>query len=229
METVIDALLVGAVQSFGNTGHRSGIAKLPVRRALQLGVNGFEGDGQADARHGGPDKAVHHYALENYAYWVKAIGPQAVLVMPGAFGENLSTRGMTEQTVCIGDIYQLGTAVVEVTQTRQPCWKLNSRFERSDMALRVQRSGKTGWYYRVLKTGLVAPGDAMRLLERPHAVWPLARILEALYLRTSDQEMLEQLAVLPALPARWRELFARRLATGHVEDWSERLGQAPSI
>jgi MOSC domain-containing protein YiiM len=223
MDAVIDALLVGAVQALDDTGHLSGIAKLPVRRALQLGVNGFEGDGQADIRHGGPDKAVHHYAIEHYAHWIEAIGPESVLVMPGAFGENLSTRGMTEETVCIGDIYRLGTAVVEVSQTRQPCWKLNARFRRSDMSLRVQRSGKTGWYYRVLETGLVAPGDTMRLLERPHAAWPLSHILEALYHRTADEEMLARLAVLTALPPRWRELCARRLSTGQLEDWSERL------
>jgi len=223
METVIDALLAGAVQPLGATGHLSGIAKLPVQRALRLGVNGFEGDGQADARHGGPDKAVHHYASEHYPHWIGALGAQPVLQQPGAFGENLSTRGMNEENVCIGDVFRLGAAVVEVTQTRQPCWKLNTRFNHATMALDVQRSGKTGWYYRVLETGLVAPGDPMRLLERPHAAWPLARILEALYLRTADAEMLAQLAQLAALPVRWRELFARRLATGTVEDWSERL------
>jgi len=220
---MIGTLLVGAVQPLGATGHNSGIAKLSVARPFRLGVNGFEGDGQADPRHGGPEKAVHHYAAEHYPYWRETIGERAVLRRPGAFGENLSTHGMTEDTVCIGDVYRLGSATVQVTQTRQPCWKLNTRFDQPDMALQVQRSGKTGWYYRVLEEGMAGPGDALELIERSYPQWTLASILKILYHRTGDRDALAQLAQLAALPARWRDLFVRRLATGAVEDWTERL------
>lgn len=226
MQTVVDALLVGAVRPLGAAGHLSGIGKQPVTGPLWLGVNGLEMDGQADVRHGGPDKAVHHYAYDHYPFWRDAVGARKVLDAPGAFGENLSTLGMTEENVCIGDVFQLGGALVEVSQTRQPCWKLNLRFDARTMALQLQRSGKTGWYYRVLAPGLVAAGDAMHLVRRPRPEWSLARLIEALYHRLADEKMLSELSQLPELPVRWRELFARRLSTGEIEDWSERLDNA---
>lgn len=165
---VVEALLVGRVAPLG-VGVLSAIDKHRVDVPLALGASGLQGDEQADRRHhGGDDKALHHVAAEHYAWWAGELpGVDARRWVPGAFGENLSTCGMTEHEVCVGDRYALGDAQVEVSQARQPCWKLNLRFDVADMARRVQACRRTGWYYRVRREGVVAAGDTLRLLERP--------------------------------------------------------------
>lgn len=220
----LKALLVGTVKPFGPGGVPSGIAKQPVAGPVHLGREGFAGDGQGDRRHhGGPDKAVHHYPFDHYAAWTREIGPRAVLEQPGAFGENLSCAGMTEADVALGDVFRLGGAVVEVSQGRQPCFKLNHRFAVTDMAARVQRSGRTGWYYRVLEEGRVAPGDSLVRLERRAPDWPLQRLWRVLYSDRLARDELSAMAALPLLPVSWRRLAERRLTTGQVENWNRRL------
>jgi len=220
----LQALLTGSVRPFGPRGVGSGIAKTPMTEPVYLGRFGFDGDAQGDGKHhGGPEKAVHHYPFEHYAHWQAQIGPRDVLAQPGAFGENLSTLGLTEETTAIGDVFRLGAAVIEVSQGRQPCWKLNLRFDQPDMALRVQRSGRTGWYYRVLEEGVVAPGDHPIRLDRRIPDWPLHRFWRLLYIDTMNREELRAMANLPGLPENWLRLAERRLATGQVEDWSPRL------
>ena len=141
-------LLVGGVRPLGKRRAPSGIAKSPVAHPVFLHRNGFEGDARGDTiRHGGSEKAVHHYPFDHYADWESEIGPNALLARPGAFGENVSTRGLVEADVAVGDVFRLGQAVIEVSQGRQPCWKLNERFADVRMAKCVQESGRTGWYY----------------------------------------------------------------------------------
>ena len=130
---------------------------------------------------------------------------------------------MTEADVCIGDIYRLGTALVEVSQARQPCWRLNERFGNAVMARRVQDTGRTGWYYRVLEEGRVGSGDRLELLDRPAMEWPLSRILHLLYRDTLNTDELTQLAQLSTLTESWRLLARHRLERNAVEDWSRRL------
>src|SRR5690606_15630671 len=155
-------------------GSRSAIAKTPRSGPVRIGELGLDGDEQGDRRvHGGVDKAVHHYPFEHYARWRAELGPLPVLAAPGAFGENLSSAGLDESNVCLGDRYALGSVVLEVSQGRQPCWKLNDRFGVRDMARRVQDTGRTGWYYRVLQPGVARAGDTLQLLERPCPDWPL--------------------------------------------------------
>lgn len=224
MKVPLDALLIGQVTPFGPRGDLSGIAKRPVPGPIRLTRQGFAGDGQGDPRHhGGPDKAVHHYPFEHYAAWAMQIGAREVLAQPGAFGENLSTQGMTETDIFLGDVFRLGDAVLEVSQGRQPCWKLNHRFATPDMAARVQRSGRTGWYYRVRQEGLVGPGDALTLVERPLPHWPLTRLWRLLYVDMWDRDGLEAMARLAELPESWRRVAMRRLETGRLEDWAKRL------
>src|SRR5690606_16433169 len=116
----------------------SAIDKRPLEGAVRIDELGVAGDEQGDTRvHGGVDKAVHHYPFEHYATWRAELGELPALASPGAFGENISTRGLDEATVCLGDRFALGTAVLEVSQGRQPCWKLNDRFGVKDMARRV--------------------------------------------------------------------------------------------
>ena len=240
----ITALFTGPVSPLALPGHPpvpSGIAKAAQAGPLRLHVGGFEGDEQGDRiYHGGPEKAVHHYPSEHYALWRTRFPLSPVALDAGAFGENFSTAGMTEQDVCIGDIYRVitaragtaraGTALMQVSQGRQPCWKLNRRLAHPEAAFVVQQSGATGWYYRVLETGAVARGDRLDLLERPCPDWPLARLIRALFPADGDTPDLRAewrlAAALEPLSANWRQAFLRRAETGLIEDWGRRLSEA---
>ncbi len=222
--TTIDALLVGQLAPLGPKGAPSGIAKRPVEGKIWLGREGFAGDQQGDRKHhGGVDKAVHHYALDHYAAWREELGGHPLLEAPGAFGENLSTRGLRESDVAVGDVFALGEAIIQVSQGRQPCWKLSARFGVPDLARRVQRTGRTGWYYRVLQTGHVSAGDTLRVLERPTPTWTLDRLWRALYVDMMNLDELSAMASLEHLAAPWRQHAERRLASRQVEDWTKRL------
>jgi MOSC domain-containing protein YiiM len=221
--TVVAALLCGRARPYTRPGSMSAIAKTALAGRVRIGESGLEGDEQGDPRvHGGPDKAVHHYPYDHYRAWREELGPHALLERPGAFGENLSSAGLTEAAVCLGDRFRCGTVLLEVSQARQPCWKLNDRFAVADMARRVQASGRTGWYYRVLEAGEVEAGEALDLVERPWPQWSLQRIATMLYTRTLDREELQAALALPLVPS-WRKLVDARLARGAVEDWSSRI------
>jgi len=223
------ALLVGALAPLGPSGVESGIFKQPVAGPLAVTRNGLIGDAQGDRKpHGGPEKALHHYAFDHYARWRRERPDLArFFSREGAFGENISTAGLTEADVCIGDIYRLGSALLQVSQARQPCWRLNLRFGDDGMARRVQDSGRTGWYYRVLEEGRVTPDDILRLVERPVEAWSLARLLRIFYHDRLDRARLAELAALTQLSPSWRRLARQRLERNAVEDWSGRLNYRP--
>ena len=217
-------LLAGRVAPLPGSDRLSGIDKRPVDRPLMLGHQGFQGDEQADLRvHGGVEKAVHHYPFDHYAAWRADLGPLPLLDAPGAFGENVSTLGLTEADVAVGDIFRLGGALVQVSQGRQPCWKLTQRLGVADMARRVQGTGRTGWYYRVLEPGLVAPGDRTLRIDRIAPEWTLRRIWHAFYIDRLNPEELRGIAALEVLAEGWRRHALRRLESGRVEDWTKRL------
>lgn len=223
IEAVLRARAVPCLRPNGSPGGLSAIAKQPVAGPVAVGPLGLEGDEQGDARvHGGPDKALHQYALEHYPAWRAELGARALLDAPGAFGENLASRGMTERTLCWGDQVRIGSCVLELAQSRQPCWKLNTRFDCPDMALRLQASGRTGWYWRVLEGGQLQAGAQVWLLARPHPEWPLARVIALLYERELDPLVLRAFAAL-ALPPSWQRIVQRRLDSGQIEDWDARV------
>ena len=224
----IDAVLTGRAVDYTRPDSRSAIDKRAVEGPVRIGPEGLSGDEQGDRRvHGGPDKAIHHYPRDHYASWRGEVGAHALLQAAGAFGENISTSGIIEADVCLGDRLRLGSALVEVSQARQPCWKLSDRFGIADMARRVQDTGRTGWYYRVVEEGRVQQGDRIALEARPHPQWPLVRLIDLLYRRTVDAGELQEVTALPLVPS-WRVLFERRLEHGTVEDWRKRLtGTAP--
>jgi MOSC domain-containing protein YiiM len=222
--TTVDQLLTGSVAPLGPRGVPSGIGKQAVAGRLFLGREGLAGDVQGDRKHhGGPDKALHHYAFDHYTYWMETIGDREVLRRPGAFGENLSTRGMTEDNTAIGDIFRLGGAVIQVSQGRQPCWKLNARFDVADMSSQVQRTGFTGWYYRVIEEGSVEAGDELRLEDRVSPGWTIRRTWRVLYVDTMNLDALAEMAGLAHLPDGWRGYARKRLETRTVENWTRRL------
>lgn len=229
VSTRIDRVLIGPVAPLGARKAPSGIDKHPVEGRVWLGQEGLDGDTQGDRKHhGGRQKAVHHYAFEHYATWRREIGDRPLLHRAGAFGENLSTIGIDESRVAIGDVFRLGEALIEVSQGRQPCWKLNLRFDVADMALRVQKSGRTGWYYRVLEPGFVETGDELRLIERRSPAWTIQRLWRTLYIDVLNRDELAAMAALPGLPDNWRRYARSRLDTLEVEDWSTRLNGAPA-
>lgn len=224
--TKIDQVLVGQLQPIGPRDTPSGIRKAPVMGRVFLGWEGLHGDAQGDRKHhGGVEKALHHYARDHYAYWTETIGPHAVLGQPGAFGENLTSYGLTETEVAVGDVFRLGEAVIEVSQGRQPCWKLNTRFDVPDMALQVQRSGRTGWYYRVIEPGHIQGGETLDCVDRKTPAWTLDRLWRALYVNTLDLDELAAMAEVATLADNWRAYARKRLQTRSVEDWSRRLNE----
>lgn len=219
----VEAVLTGRAVSYTRPGTRSAIAKDVRRGSVAVGTEGLDGDEQGDRRyHGGPDKAVHLYAVEHYAHWIEGLGQLPVLTMPGAFGENLSTSGITEEDVRLGDQFRIGSVLMEVSQGRQPCWKLNDRFGVRDMARRVQRSLRTGWYCRVMTLGSLSFEDDIELIARPYPEWPLSRLAKLLYHREVGSAELREALALP-LVSSWYRAIERRLSTGKTEDWRARL------
>lgn len=218
-------LCTGGLAPLGPNGAMSGIAKTPIDVEISLGPNGLDGDVQGDTRvHGGPEKAVLHYAFDHYTVWRSEIGDdRPPLARPGGFGENISSSGLTEHDVAIGDVFRIGRVRIQVSQPRQPCWKLNARFGVADMARRVQTTGRTGWYYRVLEPGRISPDDEMELLERPAADWTITRIQRAFYKDTMNREELAGIASLDPLSEGFRARAHKRIESGRVEDWSSRL------
>jgi MOSC domain-containing protein YiiM len=206
-------LRIGRVEPFGPGGEPSAIAKQTVAGPLLLGPDGLAGDQQADRRHhGGADKALHHYPYDHYAAWRRELPEcHALLAAPGAFGENIASLGLTEAEVCLGDCVRIGRAIVQVSQGRQPCWKLNHRFGIADMVARVRASGRTGWYYRVLEPGELGAGDRIEIIERPCPEWPLTRLWRVLFGTDIEADALAALSRLDLLATNWRERAARRL------------------
>ena len=177
MKADILAVLLGKVRPFRGDDEPSAIGKLPVADVVAVGAMGLAGDEQADRTvHGGIDKAIHHYPADHYDWWRGYLGDASLLDAPGAFGENISTSGLDEQNVFLGDRFRLGSALVEVTQARQPCWKLDHRFQAKGVMAQVVKTRRTGWYYRVLESGQVRAGDTLDLVERPWPDWPLSSL-----------------------------------------------------
>jgi MOSC domain-containing protein YiiM len=161
------------------------------------------GDGQADLQnHGGPDKAVLAYSADHYPLWRNEL-PQLDL-RPGGFGENLTIRGITEHDVCIGDVWSAGDVLLEVSQPRQPCWKLARRWKLNDLPRRVVQTGRSGWYLRVLREGTIEPNADFTLVERRHSRWTVARVAQVFYGKHADPAAQHSLAQLDELSASWR-------------------------
>ncbi|MFM5918465.1 MAG: MOSC domain-containing protein [Novosphingobium sp.] len=189
----------------------SAIAKALASGPVAVTALGLAGDEQADPiHHGGPDMAVHHYPHDHYAWWKGLLGDHPLLDREGAFGENIGCAGLTEHQACIGDRYRLGTATVEISQGRKPCWKLSHRFGDPRVTSEVVSSGRAGWYYRVLEPGVVAAGDTLELLDRPHSEWTVERVFDLIVAggHRRDPSALSDLAALEALSAEWRKRAA---------------------
>jgi MOSC domain-containing protein YiiM len=187
----------------------TGMCKQPVSGAVFLSKQGFEGDGVGDLRHhGGEDKAVCVYSIDHYPYW----GATLNITMPSAaFGENLSVEGLREGDVCIGDVYRIGTAVVQVSQPRQPCGTLAARYGRNDLVTFVVDSGRTGFYFRVLTEGLVQAGEVVSLVERDARGVTVDFANRIFHHDRTNRDGIEKVLAVPALSRSWQRSFRELL------------------
>lgn len=216
--TIIDELRQGEVKELFSV--RTGIDKHPTN-SVQVTLTGFSGDKQAETFHGGEERAILHYDSAHYASLASRFPGSGSLFVPGGFGENLVTSGMNESNMCVGDIVRAGTAILQVTQPRQPCFKLNHRFKQPTLSRFVQDHGKTGWFYRVLKEGTIHAGDPIEVIVRAWPQWSIAQILHYLYTETDNLAVTGQLAKLEPLGDEVKSVFQRRLENNDVEDWGE--------
>ncbi|MEM1181332.1 MAG: MOSC domain-containing protein [Acidobacteriota bacterium] len=196
----------------GDKPWRSAIVKQPTPDRLALGTTNLEGDEQADLRHhGGPDKAVLAYAAASYRAW----SPDYAFPW-GAFGENWTVDGAAggdgcaEDTVFLGDVYAVGSARVQVSQPRQPCWKLGRRWNIKGLPLEAQRTGRLGWYFRVLTVGQVQIGDTFELEDRPMPEWSIERLNNLMHHDKGNRRDAGFLAEAPLLAESWRATFRKR-------------------
>jgi MOSC domain-containing protein YiiM len=205
MRFTIGPVLTGRPAPFRGE-EQSAIFRSPSAGPVALGSLGLAGDEVADKiHHGGAEMAVHHYPHDHYGFWQEFLGGHELLGQPGALGENITTSGLTEEEVCIGDRFRLGTALVEVSQGRQPCWKIDHKFQRKGITAKVVETAKSGWYYRVIEPGMVAEGDALELVERPNDGWSVARVFRAVLHKGADTAELVGIARLETLSQVWRE------------------------
>ena len=219
MTSSILAINCGKAVPFRGSEH-SAISKAPVPGPVRVTRLGLAGDEQADLTvHGGPDKAIHHYPHDHYAWWRERLGDEALLDRPGAFGENITGERSSEADVCIGDRWRMGTALVEVSQGRQPCWKLDHRFGGARVMARMVQSRRTGWYYRVIEEGEVAAGGVLELIDRPFADWTVSRVFGLLVAGDHKRERgsLEDLGCVTALAEPWVRRRAALLASGSAD------------
>lgn len=229
MRVTVSAMNVGEIVGIGPRQSPTGIFKRGAAGPWVITSDGLVGDHQGDRKnHGGPEKAIHQYSADSYAAWRNEYpSMRPILESEPAFGENLCLPEMTESNVCVGDVYRFGQVILQVSQGRQPCWKLNLKFERPDMAWLAQKTGRTGWYYRVIKSGAVDVGTTLELVERPHPNWTIARLNAIIALRTLARDELSEMAALCHLSNSWRNLARRRLDSRRVENWSPRLWENP--
>lgn len=205
-----------------NDSWTTGFFKTPVHGKIWLKRDNLEGDGQADLHnHGGAEKAINAYPHEHYTYWKETLDLQNLDV--GAFGENFTITGLLECDVCIGDVFHIGEARIQISQPRQPCWKLSRRWRVKDFAVQVQDTGRTGWYFRVLTEGFVEAGNPLVLIQRPNPQWTVALANTIMHHRTSDIEAARSLMECGSLAVRWKDTLAKRVTTGTASSNTTRL------
>jgi len=186
-------------------GARSSICKAPIECAVWLGESGLEADEQADrVHHGGPDRALCHYPAEHLGFWRERLPESADVFVPGMLGENLSTHGLAEADVAVGDVFRLGDAVLQITQPRQPCWKVNRRCGVDDLSRRMVAARRTGWLYRVLEPGWVAPGAVLHRADVAAGAPSLTALWDITLDADATAELLRDAAAAPALAAAWQ-------------------------
>jgi MOSC domain-containing protein YiiM len=215
-------IFIGGISALPNSGRPTGMFKQQVSGPLELGPEGFIGDQQADRRvHGGPEKAVHLYPASHYAKLAARFPEAAAQLIPGSLGENLSSADLDESSVRIGDIYRLGNARLQVCQPRNPCWKIDDRFDADGMAAYIAEQSLTGWYWRVVQPGQLDADDALELEQSTSTAPTLAAAMALWQVHRPAVSELEQLAATPGIASNWQRKILDRA------DWlRQQPGQA---
>lgn len=212
-DAVIRAVHAGRVAPLGPDGVPSGFFKQPVMGRVAVGELGLTGDEQADKSvHGGPDKAVYAYPTEGYAAWIDDFPARRRTLVPGGMGENLATAGLSEDDVHIGDVLRVGTATLQVTQPRQPCFKLALYHREPKMVRRMTETARCGWYLRVLEPGALGAGDRIQTIERHEKTWSVRHFAALIALKTIDAETLAEIVAMPGVATTWQMRALRLLA-----------------
>ena len=163
----IDHVFAGGLGVLQPEGQRTGMFKQRHSGPVRVELHGIVGDQHGDTRvHGGPEKAVHQYAAQNYERLAQAFTQSASQLVTGSLGENISAGELSEYNVHIGDVFRIGSCVLQVSQPRSPCWKINHRFDAEHMSMFVAKERITGWYYRIVEPGFIEAGGRIELLER---------------------------------------------------------------
>ncbi|MDA1529186.1 MOSC domain-containing protein [Bacillus cereus group sp. TH260-2LC] len=206
--------------TYGGKVIHTGINKKQVKEPVYLSFVKFNGDGQADlVHHGGVDKAVCVYTGDHYPYWEKELNQDLVY---GAFGENITVSDMREEDVCIGDTFKLGQAIVQVTQPRQPCFKLAKKYNIPKLPLYFQETGYTGFYFRVLKEGWVSSVDTLKRLQSNPKGVSVAFANRIMHKEKQNIEGIKRILEVNALSSSWRKSFEKRIS-GEEMNTKERL------
>ncbi|HDR8464133.1 TPA: MOSC domain-containing protein, partial [Bacillus cereus] len=206
--------------TYGGKVIHTGINKKQVKEPVYLSFVKFNGDGQADlVHHGGVDKAVCVYTGDHYPYWEKELNQDFVY---GAFGENITVSSMREEDVCIGDTFELGQAIVQVTQPRQPCFKLAKKYNIPKLPLYFQETGYTGFYFRVLKEGWVSSVDTLKKLQSDPKGVSVAFANRIMHKEKQNIEGVKRILEVNALSCSWRKSFEKRIS-GEEINTKERL------
>lgn len=212
----------GALRPLRHVGRElaSGIFKETIAGRASVGLGGIEGDRQGDLRHhGGPDRALCVYPREHLPWLTGQFGTEGGVA---PCGENLSTEGLLETDVAIGDRYRIGEVLVEVSAPRNPCHRLADRHGLRELPLEMERCGRTGFLFRVLEPGTLAAGDRIVRIERPFRWATIAEANRLMHHDWLDREGLRAMVELPPLASSWRDTFAGRLATGTCGDPTQR-------
>lgn len=223
----LNEVRTGGIEPIAQSGILSGINKSARIGDVHIHTAGVGDDRQAENFHGGGDRAVLQYDPAHYAAWVRDMPQSKELFHIGSFGENLVAASMSERNMCVGDKVRVGEVLLELTQFRQPCFKLNHRFNDKNMSRQTQATGRTGWFYRVLEEGMVKAGDTISVVERPLPEWTISRLQHYVYDASDDIEMARVLMNLPFLGDEIRGVFTKRVESNSVEDWGGRLSNGP--
>ncbi len=203
---------VGRVAPLGPAGVPSGFVKTTVQGPVPVGPLGLRGDEQADLTvHGGHDKAVYAYPTEHYPLWIHDAPHHEDMLLPGAFGENLTITGIDEEAATVGMVLRIGSAELQVTQPRLPCSKLTLRFNDATLGRIMMQTGRTGWYMRVLKPGTIQAGDAIQVVHHPNPHWTIARFARFIPVRRASLGEFAELAALEGIPEYWKRAAAEAL------------------
>ena len=187
----------------------TGICKEPVDTPVMARKLGLAGDGQADLdAHGGGDKAIYVYSNDNYRYWQQQFEWPEIIY--GRFGENLTVEGMTDEQIHIGDTLTIGALKVQVTQPRIPCYKLGLKMGMADFPRRFLRSGRVGFYLRVLEEAEISVGAAFEVIERDPVGLTIKESVQALLPGPEQQSVIERALAIKALSAAWRVSLEKR-------------------